>query len=213
MTYQEMKDLINHRLFQNTATEAVTDSDIVSSMNAAQYAVAAALDHPFLLWNRSASAAVEGEATPTLSKTINFDGEIKKVITCSVTLEDWGDTFPATRVMYDPRDYETAGSFEYKCYNNTMVFGSPVRTAEYYGETFCPIITTDSDFLIQQFPLGNQLAITVCEYCMMLLVPVNIEDGYNLAQFHQKQYQNMLHLASWVLRNLTWYNNIKNELK
>lgn len=201
-----MRDYVYHRIFQNASTEAVTDNDVVIALNTALFMLSANITHPLL--------SLEKRVTTTSpSKIFSFEADIKKINKIQGLKEGSEEWVQLTQTYNEPRTFDECGMYEFQAYGSTVRTEEEFVSVKYNGESMLPYIQNTSESLSRNFPLGEFLAGAICEYCMSLLVPANITEGYNLAQYHESVFNKMINTASKVYSNVSGQKTLKNNIQ
>ncbi len=215
MTYLDIHNYLNHRIFQNNATETVTNSDVVFAINVAQTMLITNITHPKQCLDVSVSAAVDWETSETKATTFTFDSNIKKInkLTAKLTEDtSYDDRVDLVQVFTEPRTYAESWRYEYVTYLNTIKTGDEFREIIMQWEVYLPAIVTGSEWTTP-FPLGDLAAHIVTEYAMSILVPTNLIDGYQIAQYHEWVYNRTLTKLASQVGNIAGVKQLKNQLK
>jgi len=206
ITYRQMVDYLNHRNFQNTATEALTSFDVVIAINTGLYELSANLTHPLLSLETSVLLEEEG-------KTFSFNSDIKKVNNIYGRKDGDTEWIKLNRVYTTLKTYSEAWHYQCRVYGNTVKTGDNFIEVKIDWEFMLPYIENTAEALSQTFQLWDFLASAVCEYAMSLLVPANLVEWYNLQQYHMQMFNKMITTASKQLSNIAGNKTLKNDLR
>ena len=207
-TYGQIRDFVFHMNFQNAATQTVNNFDVALGINTAQYEAVASMTIPMLTRDTTITPA-------SPASVFNFATEIKKIYSVVGFKSEQDLTGTELVQKYaTPVPYEINPTHEYQY----QTFGNQVLTGDLWykltlnGELFLPDIQDVETDWAKVFPLSNYIASVIIERTNAFVLPIKITDGYNVADWHQKRYEEMKNIQSKVYGNISGVQSIKNTL-
>lgn len=203
ITYWQIKDLVYHRLYQNSATERITDADMAFAINIAQYELCSKIVHPFLLWNINKDL---GDWNKWKEFTFDFDiKKIYKVLWHANSADiNWTE-------LIRVNDTPVVLKNQYKFNLNWITTGDEFQKVAIFCERLLPNIENDTTNWTKQFILWDYYGGIIAERIMQMLVPINLAEWYNISQYHWAVVADMIKSSAALCWNFL-DSSIKNQV-